>query len=115
MYIKLLFDFMVPRILSQPQLKSIHQFYNRIYSPFRTMVLKLHGSPLSTCTARVRLALVEKGVDAEFHIIDLTKGEHVSPSYLEKQPFGKVPFFEDTETGVQVFGSFPLKKLINSC
>lgn len=71
------------------------------------MVLKLHGSDLSTATPRVRLASWRRGVDAEFHNVDLIKGEHLSASYLEMQPFGKVPVLEDTKTGLRVFGSIP--------
>jgi glutathione S-transferase len=79
------------------------------------MVLKLHGSLWSTCTARVRLALVEKGVDAEILNVDLAKGEQRTESYLEMQPFGKVPVLQDTETGVQVFGTVPRQQLLYSC
>ena len=69
------------------------------------MVLKLHGFPLSTCTNRVRLALEEKGQQVEFIPVDLMKGEQKSEAYLaELHPFGKVPVFQDTETGVQIFG-----------
>ncbi|KAL1980290.1 hypothetical protein VTN96DRAFT_4378 [Rasamsonia emersonii] len=59
------------------------------------MVLKLHGTPLSTCVKRVRLALEEKGIEYEIVPVDLSKGEHKTPAYLEKQPFGKVPVLED--------------------
>ncbi|GFG26280.1 glutathione S-transferase PM239X14 [Aspergillus udagawae] len=76
------------------------------------MVLKLHGSLWSTCTARVRLALVEKGVDAEILNVDLAKGEQRTESYLEMQPFGKVPVLQDTETGVQVFESRAIAQYI---
>ncbi|GMF67755.1 unnamed protein product [Aspergillus oryzae] len=70
------------------------------------MVLKLYGFPLSTCTRRVRTVLAEKGVEAEFHSVDLAKGEQKSESYLnDLHPFGKVPVLQDTETGVQIFGS----------
>lgn len=41
--------------------------------------------------------------------MDLAKGEHLAESYLEMQPFGKVPVLQDTETGVQVFGAFPAR------
>ncbi|KAF7170328.1 hypothetical protein CNMCM5623_002772 [Aspergillus felis] len=76
------------------------------------MVLKLHGSLWSTCTARVQLALIEKGVDAEIVNVDLAKGEHLAESYLEMQPFGKVPVLQDTETGVQIFESRAIAQYI---
>ncbi|KAJ7675219.1 glutathione S-transferase [Mycena rosella] len=59
------------------------------------MVLKLYGMGLSTCTRRVGVVLFEKKVPFEFIDIDLPKGEHKSGPFLEKQPFGQVPYIED--------------------
>ena len=56
------------------------------------MVLKLFGDPLSTCTLSVAIVFHEKQVPFEFHSIDFAKGEHKSPEYLRKQPFGQVPY-----------------------
>jgi glutathione S-transferase len=53
------------------------------------MVLKLYGSPVSRLVAFV---LREKEVPFEFVPVDLSKKEHKSPEYLEKQPFGQVPY-----------------------
>ena len=55
------------------------------------MVLELHGGQ-TTCTARVALVLHEVGVPFKFVPVDLSKGEHKAPSFLENQPFGQVPF-----------------------
>ncbi|KAJ6032498.1 glutathione S-transferase [Penicillium herquei] len=77
------------------------------------MVLKLHGFPLSTCTNRVRVVLEEKGVEVEFIPVDLLTGQQKSESYLnELHPFGKVPVFQDTETGVQIFESRAIAQYI---
>lgn len=71
------------------------------------MSLQLHGFPYSTCSNRVSVVLEEKGVEVEFCPIDLAKGEQKTESYLnDLHPFGKVPVFRDTETGVQIFGKF---------
>ncbi|KAH6913539.1 glutathione S-transferase [Coprinopsis sp. MPI-PUGE-AT-0042] len=59
------------------------------------MVLKLVGSPISTCTKRVAVVLLEKKVEFEFVPIDFSKGEHKAPSFVEKQPFGQVPYLDD--------------------
>ncbi|KDQ25500.1 hypothetical protein PLEOSDRAFT_1113463 [Pleurotus ostreatus PC15] len=59
------------------------------------MVLKLYGSPVSTCTKRVATVLIELNVPFELVPIDLRKGEQKTPQYLEKQPFGKVPYIDD--------------------
>lgn len=57
--------------------------------------MKLYGHPGSTCTRKVLTTLAEKGREAEFVLIDLSKGQQKSPDYLAKHPFGVVPFLED--------------------
>ena len=59
------------------------------------MVLKLVGSPVSTCTRRVATVLKEKNVPYELIAVDFAKGEHKAPEFLEKQPFGQVPYIDD--------------------
>lgn len=59
------------------------------------MVVKLVGSPISTCTKRSVLVLLEKKVDFEFVPIDFSKGEHKAPEFVAKQPFGQVPYLDD--------------------
>jgi len=56
------------------------------------MVLKLYSAARSTCGQRVAMVLNEKGVPFELNVIDLTKGEHKAPEFVEKQPFGQVPY-----------------------
>ena len=56
------------------------------------MVLKVYGSPQSTCTKRVGAVLHELKIPYEFHEISAAKAEHKSPEYLKKQPFGQVPY-----------------------
>lgn len=47
---------------------------------------------MSTCTQRVILVCKELGIDYELIIVDMAKGEHHSPEFIEtKQPFGAVP------------------------
>jgi glutathione S-transferase len=57
--------------------------------------MKVYGHPASTCTRKVLCALAEKGVDFEFIMVDIMKGEQKSPEYLARQPFGVVPVLED--------------------
>jgi glutathione S-transferase len=57
--------------------------------------MKVYGHPFSTCTRKVLTTLAEKGHQAEFVMVDLTKGEHKAPHYTAKHPFGVIPFFED--------------------
>ena len=58
------------------------------------MVLKLYGSPISNSVSvrLVAFVLHEKKVPFEFVPIDFYKRENKSPEYLEKQPFGQVPY-----------------------
>ena len=59
------------------------------------MAIKLYGPAMSTCVKRVVTTLKEKGLQYELIPIDLSKGEHKTASFLEKQPFGVVPVLED--------------------
>ncbi|KAM7276634.1 hypothetical protein ACFE04_018500 [Oxalis oulophora] len=59
------------------------------------MGMKVHGAPMSTCTARVLACLHEKEVDFEFVPVDLFAGEHKQPAFLAKNPFGQIPVLED--------------------
>ncbi|TFK27958.1 glutathione S-transferase [Coprinopsis marcescibilis] len=59
------------------------------------MVLTLYGNANSTCTKRVANVLHYKQVPFEFVSIDFAKGEHKSPEFLKKQPFGQVPYVDD--------------------
>ena len=56
------------------------------------MVLKLYGTSISTCTNRVATVLKEKGIPYELNTVNLMQGEHKKPEFLQKQPFGQVPY-----------------------
>jgi glutathione S-transferase len=72
-----------------------HNPHIRSTQTLRNMVLKLYGAPTSTCSQRVATVLYEKKVPYQFIPIDLTRGEHKTPQYLEKQPYGQVPYIDD--------------------
>ncbi|GLB40771.1 putative glutathione [Lyophyllum shimeji] len=59
------------------------------------MVLKLYGHPLFTCSQRVAVVLLEKQVPFELVEVDVAKGEHKTPKFLERQPFGQTPYIDD--------------------
>ena len=48
-----------------------------------------HGS--STCAAKVRFTLMEKGIEYRSHYVDLLKGENFNPAYLKLNPLAVVP------------------------
>lgn len=42
--------------------------------------------------------------EIEYHKVDLFKGEHKDPAFVrDKQPFGQLPYFEDTDQGVHFY------------
>jgi len=74
------------------------------------MGLIIHGSSYSTCTQRALTALAEKGVEAEVREINFAIQEHIQPSFLKLQPFGKIPVLEDD--GFFVYESRAIAKYI---
>ncbi|KFK30847.1 hypothetical protein AALP_AA6G033300 [Arabis alpina] len=57
--------------------------------------IKVFGHAASTSTRRVILALHEKNLDFELVHVELKDGEHMKEPFLSRNPFGKVPAFED--------------------
>jgi glutathione S-transferase len=57
--------------------------------------MKLYHFPPSTNSLKVRIALLEKGLEFESVVIDLTKQEQKNPEYLKIHPFGQVPALDD--------------------
>ena len=55
------------------------------------MVLKIYGDWVA-CVQRIACVLNEKGVPYETIPVSMAKGEHKTPQYIEKQPFGQVPY-----------------------
>lgn len=63
----------------------------------------VYGPMISPAVARVAACLLEKDVPFQLQPVDMSKGEHKSPSFLKLQPFGQVPAFKDHLT--TVFGT----------
>ncbi|KAK7448521.1 hypothetical protein VKT23_013783 [Stygiomarasmius scandens] len=59
------------------------------------MVLKIYAIPMSNSAKRVAVVLYEKKIPHEFINVDMTNQEHKSAAYLDKQPFGQVPYIDD--------------------
>lgn len=57
--------------------------------------MKLYHFPPSTNSLKVRITLLEKGLEFESVVIDLTKREQKDPEYLKIHPFGQVPALDD--------------------
>src|SRR5919197_4493087 len=58
-------------------------------------MLRLHYHPLSTYSRRVRMALIEKGIEAELVEVDMVNRAHRRPEYLRLNPYGRVPTLEE--------------------
>jgi glutathione S-transferase len=58
-------------------------------------MIKLYTFPPSTNSRKVRIALIEKGLEFERISIDLTKREQKNPEYLKIHPFGQIPALVD--------------------
>ncbi|KAJ7284353.1 thioredoxin-like protein [Mycena rebaudengoi] len=58
-------------------------------------ILKLYGMPASTCTRRVGTVLHELKVPFKLIEVNVLKGEHQSSAFLEKNPFGQIPYIDD--------------------
>ena len=56
------------------------------------MVIKLYGIYRSPWVRLVAAILNEKQVPFELVSVDLANGEHKKPEYLEKHPFGQIPY-----------------------
>ncbi|KAG9125923.1 hypothetical protein FRC07_005578 [Ceratobasidium sp. 392] len=69
------------------------------------VTVTIYGIPLSVATKSVLTVCHELGINYEFSTVDIFKGEHKNPEYIEsKQPFGLIPVLVD-EDGTQLFES----------
>jgi len=58
-------------------------------------MIKLYTFPPSTNSRKVRIALLEKGLEFERINVDLSKREQKNPEYLKIHPFGQMPALDD--------------------
>ena len=56
--------------------------------------MKLYDSPTAPNPRRVRVFLAEKNIEVESEVVDLRKGEHKTPEFLEKNLNGQIPVLE---------------------
>ncbi|KAJ7046400.1 glutathione S-transferase [Mycena alexandri] len=59
------------------------------------MVLKLYAVSISTCTRRTATVFHELKVPFELIEVDWRNRAHKTAEFLEKQPFGQVPYLDD--------------------
>lgn len=58
-------------------------------------MIKLYTFPPSTNSRKVRITLLEKGLEFERINVDLTKREQKDPEFLKIHPFGQIPALDD--------------------
>ena len=56
--------------------------------------MKLYDVTQAPNPRRVRMFAAEKGIDLECVQVDMAKGEHKTPEFLQKNPSGKIPVLE---------------------
>jgi len=67
-------------------------------------MIELFAAPTPN-SQKIGIMLEEIGLPYEVNIIDLSKGEHCRPEYLQINPNGKVPTIIDREASVKLFES----------
>lgn len=60
--------------------------------------IALYGIPGSTFLRAVEVALKEKGLDYNLHV--MSPGEHKSEEHLKRHPFGRIPAFEHDDFAI---------------
>jgi glutathione S-transferase len=58
-------------------------------------VMKLYDMPPSPNALKVRLVLNHLGLEFDHQMVDLTKGDHMHPDFVAKNPNAKMPVLED--------------------
>lgn len=67
------------------------------YALANARMLKLYWHPFSTFARRVRIALLEKKIEAELVEVDLAARENRREPYLSLNPYGRVPTLVDDD------------------
>jgi glutathione S-transferase len=74
-------------------------------------MIKIFGSPVSTCTRKVLMTLAETKTPYELTTIDFAKGDHKKQPHLGRQPFGQVPALDDD--GFALYESRAIARYLN--
>jgi glutathione S-transferase len=74
-------------------------------------MLKIYGSPKSTCTRKVLMTLAETNAPFELAVVDFAKGEHKQEANVRRQPFGRIPSLDDG--GFEMFESRAMCRYLN--
>jgi len=73
-------------------------------------MIKVYGSPMSTCTRKVLMTLAETSTPFEMVTIDFATGQHKKEPHILRQPFGRIPAIDDD--GFEMFESRAIARYI---
>jgi glutathione S-transferase len=73
--------------------------------------MKIYGHPMSTCTRKVLMTLLETNTSYDLQVVDFAKGEHKQEPHLARQPFGQVPALDDG--GFELYESRAMCRYVN--
>ena len=72
--------------------------------------MRLYFHPLSSNSRRVTMTAQQLGLELDLIVVDLLKGEHRDPEFLQFNPNGKVPLLEDD--GFQLWESHAIMQYL---
>jgi glutathione S-transferase len=75
-------------------------------------MIQLYANPVSTCTRKVLMALLETNTPYQMNVIDFAQREHKGEAHLSRQPFGQVPAME--EDGFVLFESRAICRYVSA-
>jgi glutathione S-transferase len=62
------------------------------------MTLRIHGPPHSPGAQRVLIILYETGLPFQLVPVDIAGGKHKTEAWLDRHPFGQIPYMVSTFT-----------------
>ena len=71
-----------------------HDLLKKIAIKYRRMPVKFYNLKAGANPRKVRIFMAEKKIDIECVDVDMNAGENNTPSYLAKNPMGKMPVLE---------------------
>jgi len=78
-----------------------------------TSKMKLYDFPNAPNPRRVRVVAAEKAIELDYVTVDMTKREHKTPEFIEKNPSGKIPVLE-LEDGTCIGESIAICRYLES-
>lgn len=78
-----------------------------------TSKMKLYDFPNAPNPRRVRVVAAEKDIELDHVTVDMTKREHKTPEFIEKNPSGKIPVLE-LEDGTCIGESIAICRYLES-